>query len=131
MEKKTGSSGTLVAPAAPTEALEADTADPGQVEEAKSTQRGTKKGKYGSLGAIQMGAIQGLERAMNPTWIGVEVKDNDGNPVPGLRFEVRSGENVVGGGTTDPEGKGRVEGLAAGTYKIAFPTLDEAVWEPG
>ena len=44
-----GSPGSLVAPQAPTQAQEADKADPGEVEDVKARQRQTKTGKYGSI----------------------------------------------------------------------------------
>jgi hypothetical protein len=129
MQKKTGTAGTIVPPAAPTEALEADTANPGEVEDVKAVQKEAKTGKYGSVPAQPMKPPEGVE-ADKLSWIGVELKDADGDPVPGVRFQVRNAQGAVAGGTTGPDGKGKVEGIAEGQYDITFPELDGAVWEP-
>lgn len=130
MQKKTGSAGTIVAPAAPTEALEADNADPGQVEEIKAAQRASKTGKYGSVPAKPFTPPEPLD-ASKLSWIGVELKDADGNPLTGVRFLVKGADGSTGGGTTGPDGRAKVEGIPEGSYGITFPDLDEAVWEPG
>jgi len=129
MQKKTGSAGSIVAPAAPTDALEADNADPGQVEQAKAAQKASKTGKYG---ATQAQPITPADAAPGQplSWIGVELKDDHGAPVRGMRFRITAADGKTAGGTTGPDGKGKVEGIPEGSYDITFPDLDKEVWEP-
>lgn len=128
MQKKTGTAGTIVAPATPTDALEADNADPGQVEEVKAVQKETRTGKYGSVPAQPLKPPEGTD-ADALSWIGVELKDADGNPVAGMRFQVKASDGRVAGGTTGPDGKGKVEGIPEGQYQITFPELDKSAWQ--
>ncbi len=89
----------------------------------------TKTGKYGSAPAQPFTPPEQLD-ATKLSWIGVELKDADGNPLTGVRFQVKGADGRTGGGTTGPDGKAKVEGIPEGSYDITFPDLDAAVWEP-
>lgn len=129
MQKKTGTAGSIVGPAGPTEALEADNADPGQVEEIKAADKASKSGKYGSTPAQPI-ALGDAPPGQPLSWIGVELKDSEGTPVPGMRFRITASDGKVASGTTGPDGKGKIEGVPEGSYDITFPDLDKEVWDP-
>jgi hypothetical protein len=124
-----GTAGSAVAPTAPEAAFDADEADPGTVAEAKAQQAGTGQGKYGQQPIKPLTA----EDAEDPdkTWIEIELADEEGNPVPGERYEIvgPDGETVARG-TLDANGYARVEGLDPGQCTVTFPELDEEAWEP-
>jgi hypothetical protein len=131
-----GNPGTIVPPAEPTEARDADDADPGQVEEVKAGQRQTQTGKYGSAQvkpfkpptAEQMSTMD-EEQKKNLSWVEVKLEDEDGNPVPGEVYFVELPDGSTASGTTDEKGEGRVEGFEPGQCKISFPNLDKSVVE--
>ena len=131
MEMKAGTQGTIVAPAAPTEALEADTANPGQVEDVKAAQKESKTGKYGSTPA------QAFTPPPNPeewqgkelSWIELELIGEDDKPITGELYEITVPDGRVYRGSTDHLGLGRVAGFEPGSCKITFPNLDQDAWE--
>ena len=130
MEMKAGTGLTLVAPAPPEEAKEADNANPGEVEEVKAAQKESKTGKYGSTPA------QGFTpppansaEAQEGHWLEVELKDDDGNPVPGEAFEAKMPDGRLYKGTLDRNGFARVEGVPAGQAEVRFPNMDDEAWE--
>lgn len=129
MQKKTGTAGSIVPPAAPTDAVEADTADPGAIQEAKSKPGSPEALKYGSVPAQPITPKDAV--AGQPlSWIGVELKDTEGAPVRGMRFRITAANGHTAGGTTGADGKAKVEGIPEGSYDITFPDLDKQVWEP-
>lgn len=131
MEKKTGSAGTIVAPAAPTDALEADNANPGQVEEVKAAQKESKAGKYGSTPAEPFTPPATPEEweGKETSWISLELVGEDDKPITGELYEVTTSDGRVYKGSTDHEGKGTVPGIPPGACKISFPNLDQDAWE--
>lgn len=132
MEKKTGSAGSIVAPAAPGDALEADNADPGQVEDVKAAQKEAKTGKYGATPAQGFTPPEaGTAEALESHWLEIELKDEDGNAVPGEAFEATMPDGRVYRGTLDRNGFARVEGVPAGQAVVRFPNLDDEAWEKG
>lgn len=128
MQKQTGTPIDRVAPAAPADAIEADTADPGDIEEAKAAQKEAGKGKYGAAPAQPFSPEHA--NPADTAWIGVEILDADGRPIPGVRFQVRLADGRLAAGTTDPDGKGRIDGIPPGNHEITLPELDAAAWEP-
>lgn len=124
-----GSAGSAVSPTAPETAEDADEADPGSVAQARAQAAETGQGKYAQQ------SIRPLSREdrENPdkTWIEIELVDEDGNPVPGERYEVIAPDGqTVARGTLDSSGFARVEGLDPGECRVVFPELDEEAWEP-
>jgi hypothetical protein len=62
-------------------------------------------------------------------WIQIEVVDERGAPVSGVRYEVRSAEGVVQSGVTTAESLVWIEGLDAPSCEVHFPDLDESAIE--
>lgn len=129
MEKKTGTAGTPVAPAPPTDALEADSANPGQVEDVKAAQRESKTGKYGATPALPFNPPPpGSAEATEGHWLELELIDDDDEPVPGEAFEATLSDGRVYKGTLDRNGFARIEGLPPGQAEVRFPNLDDEAW---
>ena len=126
-----GSPGTIVSPIEPEKAHDADNADPGQVESVKAGERQVKKGKYGSqqVKPFKAAAVAEGAPAKEPSWIEVKLLDASGHPVAGERYAVTLPDGAVASGTTDENGKARVEGFEAGQCKVSFPNLDKTVVE--
>jgi type VI secretion system secreted protein VgrG len=121
---KSGKAGSIVAPAKPEEAMEADVADPGKVEQIKSEQRKKKQGKYG-----KQEEKPHKKDEEKPSWVEIELADDDGNPVPGEKYKVTLPDGSVKTGTLDQNGFARVEGVDPGNCKVTFPNLDKDIWE--
>jgi len=65
-----------------------------------------------------------------PTWIEIELVDEDGAPVPGEKYEITLPDGSVKTGTLDAVGIARVERIDPGSCKVTFPNLDKDAWEP-
>lgn len=63
-------------------------------------------------------------------FIEIELLDEDGNPVPFVRFRVTPPNDAPREGFLDAEGFAAVRGIEAGMCKISFPDLDGRSWEP-
>jgi hypothetical protein len=128
---KSGKAGMAIAPAAPAEASEADDADPGVVEEIKAQQRQSKKGKYGAVQTKPFKPPKTVEeRKERKNWIEIELRDEEGEPVPGARYQVTlSDGGTVAEGTLDEKGFVRIEGIDPGNVKVTFPDLDQDALE--
>ncbi len=130
MTPKSGKPGSRVAPAAPTQAEEADKADPGAVAEAKAEQSQSQSGKYGSEKAEPFKEPKTEEeKQARPGWIEIEMVDESDKPVPGVAYEVTLPDGSVASGTLDEKGFARVEGFEPGQCEVTFPDLDAAAWE--
>ena len=127
---KDGTPGSLVAPTAPEVALEADEADPGQVEELKQGQHESKTGKYGSAKVKPFKKATDEGKDEKKAWIEVVLVDDAGDPVPGEAVEIEMADGSKASGTTDDKGLVRVDGLEPGSCKVSFPRLDKDAWEP-
>ena len=121
---------SAVLPAAPEEAFGADTADPGEMVKIKEEQRKTKSGKYGSTPAKLHKAPQNQEeKEKKPSWIEIELVDEDDNPVPGEGYKITLPDGTtVASGTLDDKGFARVDGIEPGSCQITFPKLDKDTW---
>jgi uncharacterized protein involved in type VI secretion and phage assembly len=121
----TGVAGSAVAPAAPEKAEDADIADPGKMARIKRGQIETKTGKYGSVPGHPFKPDE-----TKTSWIEIKLIDEQGNPVPGKRYEITLPDGkTVAKGTLDNEGWARVEGFDPGECKVTFPDLDKDVWD--
>lgn len=58
------------------------------------------------------------------TWIGVQVLDEEGKPVEGVRYELDLTDGSVRQGRTDREGIVRAEGIPAGQCKLRLPDFE-------
>ena len=128
-----GQAGDLVSPVPPEKPDDADEADPGEVEEAKAVQRQTKSGKYGST---QVPPFVPPDADEQPTddeetdFIEIELKDDDGEPVPGEAYEIELPDGSIASGTLDSKGYARVDGIKPGDCKVRFPGYDTSAWDP-
>ena|SRR6266478_152638 len=127
---KTGKAGSAVSPADPAASLEADNADPGEVEKIKAEQLQTKSGKYGST------PVKPYKRSQTPgekekkkSWIEIELVDAEKKPVPGEKYKITlpDGE-MVAEGTLDGKGFARIDGIDSGTCQVTFPEMDGRSW---
>jgi phage baseplate assembly protein gpV len=64
------------------------------------------------------------------TTLEVVVVDDTGQPMGGVRYEVKDPSGKVHEGTTNPEGLIRIDGLPAGNCEVTLPELDQKDWEP-
>ena len=130
---KSGSAGSAVIPTDPEQAKEADKADPGEVEEIKAKQRQTQTGKYGSANVKPYKPPQTEEeQEKKKSWIEIELRDDDGKPIPGEPYElVLPDGKVVASGTLDQNGFARVDGIDPGQAKVHFPNQEDDQWRKG
>jgi len=127
---KSGKAGNIVKPAEPGVAADADEADPGKVAEVKAEQMEKKAGKYGSTPVKAHKPKSDEDDEKKKSWIGIELVDEEDQPVAGEKYEITLPDDSVAKGTLDQNGFARVEGLeAAVTCKVTFPNLDKDAWE--
>lgn len=62
------------------------------------------------------------------TWIEIELKDDDGNPVPNERYRIRLADGSTREGHLDANGRARVDGIEPGTAQVSFPDIDANEW---
>lgn len=129
-----GSAGSVVSPISPSAALEAVKADPGAVAAAVAAQ---------TVGPASMALTSLTPRVKGPThdpnspenqekkhWIEIKLEDEEGNPVPGERYQITLADGTtVADGTLDDKGFARVEKIDSGTCKVTFPSLDKDAWD--
>jgi hypothetical protein len=126
---KSGSPGSVVAPADPAKPHEADKADPTDTSEAKARQREAQRGKYGSqkVEPFKPGK-NGQDREKKTAWIEIELVGEDGEPIAGEAYRITLADGTVASGSLDEKGLARLEGIEPGTCKITFPNLDQEAW---
>lgn len=130
MGAKSGKAGKAVAPADPDVAEDADVADPGEVAEVKAEQLKKESGKYGETPTKPHKAPETEEEAEEKTaWIEIELVDEEDEPVPSEKYEIKLPDGSVAKGTLDGDGFARVDGIEPGTCEITFPNLDKEAWE--
>ncbi len=146
---KSGTAGTLVSPATPRAALDADDAKPGEAAKLKAEQQASGTGKYGSTplkafrpAAVEIGsspdATQSQQAGSNPdgqpqkpkSWIAIELVDENNQAVAGEAYSIVMPDGTVAEGTLDEKGRARIDGTDPGSCKITFPNLDKTAWKP-
>lgn len=123
-------SASPVAPAAPDKAKDADTAQAGQVSTAAGGEREITKGTFGSV-TIEPFRKEDKESAppeQKQVWIEIELIDDDDKPIAGEPYRITLPDGSAATGTTDENGKARVEGFEPGECKVCFPQMDKAGW---
>jgi len=137
MKAKSGKLVSLVKPIVPEKVLAADDADPGKAAEAKAKDIEQKKGKYGSTKAKpfkppkEADSIDEDKEKEDPkpeSWVEFELSDEENNPVVGQKYEVELPDGSVAKGTTDNQGKAKIEGFEPGKCKLTLPDLDKGAW---
>jgi hypothetical protein len=63
------------------------------------------------------------------TWVGIELLDNQGQPVPGKAYRIDLPDGQVVEGTLDQMGTAGVSGIDPGNCKITFPKLEAGSWK--
>jgi hypothetical protein len=86
----------------------------------------SKHGYFVKFDAVRIGKKKPLKPAKTkaqaaPSWVEIELKDSEGNPM--------AGERRVLDGTLDSEGKARVQGVKKGQCKVTFPDLPGDGWK--
>jgi len=62
------------------------------------------------------------------TWIAIELKDTDGNPVAGESYKLELPNGRIVNGKLDSLGMARVNDIDRGQCRVTFPRLDESTW---
>ena len=64
------------------------------------------------------------------TWVEIELLDQDGNPVPGISYELTlpGGRKIKG--SLDSSGLAMVRDIEPGQCTLSFPELDGSEWDP-
>ena len=98
----------------------------------KATAKGSKRGKRppGGGGDVPRHDPNSEENKEKTHWVEAVLVDETGSPVPGEPCEITLPDGTVSCGTTDEQGKYRVEHIDPGQCKITFPNLDKEAWEP-
>jgi hypothetical protein len=130
MNPKSGKAGGLVSPAPPKAPYEADTADPGEVAQAKAAEREAGAGKYAPVKAapFKPGEPEDPAKGQQRVWVEIRLKTRRGQPVAGEPYEITVPEGTVSPGTLDHKGFARLEGMTPGTCLVRFPRLDARAW---
>jgi hypothetical protein len=63
------------------------------------------------------------------TWVGIAMVDDEGKPVPGQKYRVKTPDGVVHEGTLDAQGKAMISNLDPGNCEISFPDIDGKEWK--
>jgi len=64
------------------------------------------------------------------TWIAIELKDTDGNPVAGESYKLELPNGRMVEGKLDSLGMARVNDIDRGQCRVTFPRLAESTWAP-
>jgi hypothetical protein len=122
---KSGSAGTAELPAAPPAPQEAATSQAGELQETAERSRELDPMEPGSttLPGQESGESQGPL-----TWVGIELKDEDDNPIPHADYKVKLPDGSIQSGSLDDEGKARIEGVPSGSVEVAFPQIHGDEW---
>jgi hypothetical protein len=121
---KSGIACTVDLPEVPLQAEDASVADPGQQVSKKETQA-EQGANQQQAGSPQQGRQEDNEETQTH-WIGIELKDDDGNPIPGEEYQVKLPDGSIKSGRLDDQGKARVENIPeGGTAEVIFPRIHE------
>jgi len=116
MNPKSGKGASADAPDAPAEAEEAVVADPGEQGKIEAAKKQEEQSKSESS----------EEEEEESHWLGILLKDEDGNPMPFEEYRVKLPDGKVVTGWLDKEGKARVEGIPkGGQCDVTFPRIHE------
>lgn len=62
------------------------------------------------------------------TWIALRLEDEDGAPVQGQRYHLKTPDGSIREGFSGPDGIVRIENIREGSCEVKFPGLDAAAW---
>lgn len=124
-----GVPGVLVPPMPPQEAEIADNADPGSKEPTFKKQREQQSPAEQAAANAASHNPNSEENKDKTHWVEIEMVNEDGKPVPGVRYRVTLPDGqTLAEGTTDEKGAARVENIDPGNCKVTFPDLDKEAW---
>jgi len=129
---KSGKAGTLVKPAKPDEAKDADDDKTGKVTDTKADPQSTSKGQVDSVKVPPYKPPENQseeEKQEKPDWIEVKLTDDDGKPIAGEPFYADLADGTRYNGTTDSNGVAHIDGLKPGSCQIHFPDLEDDQWK--
>jgi hypothetical protein len=75
-------------------------------------------------------AVGDRRRAEGKKWIGIKLTDDDGNPVPGARYDVKLPDGTTRSGRLGPDGTAYVRAIPEGDCEVTFPDVDGESWKP-
>jgi hypothetical protein len=64
------------------------------------------------------------------SWISIELRDEEENPIPNERYLIRLPDASTTEGRLDGAGYARVDCIVPGTCQISFPDIDAREWSP-
>lgn len=64
------------------------------------------------------------------TWVAIELRNQEGDPVPGEAYILQLPDGTIMEGSLDENGKAGVNNIDPGQCKICFPRFDGRVWRP-
>ncbi|MBW1789498.1 MAG: hypothetical protein JRK53_23260 [Deltaproteobacteria bacterium] len=119
MDPKSGKGASADAPDAPAEAEDAVVADPGEQGKIEAAKKEEKK-------KTQSDSSEDEESH----YIGIELKDEDGNPMSGEYYKVKLPNGDIVTGYLNDEGKAKIENIPeGGECKVSFPGIHGDEWE--
>jgi hypothetical protein len=65
---------------------------------------------------------------MANSWIEIELVDEVGNPVPGIRYHIVLSDGSTRSGSLGANGRAREDGIGGGIRNVSFPELDASAW---
>lgn len=78
---------------------------------------------------LQIAEVPTLGPEASPvSWIEVVLVDQDKKPVPDERYLIKTSDGKIWSGTTDLNGKVRLEDIQPGDCDVSFPDLDPGSW---
>jgi uncharacterized protein (DUF2345 family) len=102
-------------------------------EEKMSTSAKTRKMPTPATTTAASGGAGGADDAdrkdeKKKTWIEIELKDDEGNPIAGERYRLKLPDGRIMEGRLNAEGRARVSGIEPGTAQVSFPDRDANDW---
>ena len=125
MNPKTAKDAQAGAPEAPEEAAGAVVADPGEQSELEGEGQDDDASSDSDSDSDEESEETSDEESEDEDevhWIGIELKDSDGNPVPGEDYLIKLPDGTKVSGWLDDEGKAKVENITqGGNAEVSFP----------
>jgi len=104
-------------PTAPDAPAEADNDKPGKKMQLEKQSYERKKNKPAK------------EDPKKKSWIKLKMVDEEGKPVPGQAYEVKTSDGKIRSGSLNHKGEAHIQGIEPGNCDVTFPNLDKDAWE--
>ncbi|MEQ1761776.1 MAG: type VI secretion system tip protein TssI/VgrG [Pyrinomonadaceae bacterium] len=112
-----GSAVSPCGPAAPEDPAVADDDKPGSKMKLEKQSYERKKSKSAP------------EDPKKKSWIKLKMVDEEGKPVPGQAYEVKTSDGKLRKGSLNHKGEAHIQGIEPGNCDVTFPNLDKDAWE--